>query len=355
MRSNLRSSFNLFSRVSLLALVVFLFAWFVWPGLKNQFSDIQVVSLDKQVLLGSIYKPNTLVISIDVTNPTRNTATTASKELNDSVAPTFYNSSSIPLRVDLRRVMFDEYPLESCSESNRSSTNPRVLSHFPKIVFFSCSNPETNFFFLLNENLEVVRQWTSNEKYSGVSTVRLVSENLSVFNINSLKTEFRIQDLAISDIDWAKKVKGMRQYYAVVYDHTRKVFYLEKSSGDTFHNEGGVYELQPSTGNRQLLIPRKSRLLYTRLVKDLDVSEDGRYLYVSIDWSTRGPGRSGFLIYDLVKRELVFEKSFEYHSKSLEIVALPGDRVLHVRSVYQANTKQYVAEQFSISDKRSLN
>jgi hypothetical protein len=98
---------------------------------------------------------------------------------------------------------------------------------------------------------------------------------------------------------------------ATIYLPDRRAFVTFDAEVTLLERSGGVYLLDPRSGQRDLLLPVSTTLLGGHWrVETLALAAGGRYLLLGHRFSFRGPGGVSFVAFDLAKRRTVYQERF---------------------------------------------
>jgi len=143
----------------------------------------------------------------------------------------------------------------------------------------------------------------------GASTDGLVLSSLEVWSPKSGAT---IVPAATRAIPSESRAVPLHSYWgAALYHPARKTFYVFDATVTLTTRQGGLYEINPSSGMKILVHRVVTTLLsgYDR-IEEMALTPDGRYLALAQRLSWRGPTDVSLAILDLSTNRLVFHERF---------------------------------------------
>lgn len=147
------------------------------------------------------------------------------------------------------------------------------------------------------------------QRLIGASAVGLVLSSLEVW---SPKTGETIMPAATRAIPSESRAVPLHAYTgAALYHPSRKTVYVFEANVTLTARQGGLFEINPSTGMKTLIHPVVSTPLkgFDR-IEAMAVTPDGRYLALAQRLSYRGPTEVSLTILDLSNNRLVFHERF---------------------------------------------
>lgn len=97
-------------------------------------------------------------------------------------------------------------------------------------------------------------------------------------------------------------------HYAAVYHASSGDYFTYDPSGTIFHDKGGLYRMNAASGASERLMSKSSSFLAPIDIRAIQIDASGRYLLLGEHWGSRGTNWVRFVIFDLEKRQRVFEE-----------------------------------------------
>jgi len=127
------------------------------------------------------------------------------------------------------------------------------------------------------------------------------------------------QGMVFSDLEVWSPATGATIRRGVRAEHFRSAHYLPmrdrflgfQADVTLLRSRGGLYLYGSESGERELVLPVDDSLTGYYEIADLAVLPGERWVLLGERFSTRGPGRARFEIFDLESRRIIFSEAFE--------------------------------------------
>jgi hypothetical protein len=110
---------------------------------------------------------------------------------------------------------------------------------------------------------------------------------------------------------WGELIPKYRFYTPIAFRVKTKDFLLFDAEVSLFTSKGGLYLFNPKNETKEL-VKKVERYFFKYLeVKDIAFSQNEKLAFLAQKWETRGPDGVSFAIFDLEKKQIVFEERLE--------------------------------------------
>jgi len=141
---------------------------------------------------------------------------------------------------------------------------------------------------------------------------------------------------------------GAESFYATYRLPGTELFLEFDAEVTFFRGKGGLYLHGLESGKRELVLPVDDRLTGYFEIQDISSLPGGRWILLSEIFTTRGPGKARFQIFDLDEHRIVFEEAFaeDHYVSRAKITMGPEGNVAF--SFLDATTGEYVVVHYLV-------
>ena len=226
-----------------------------------------------------------------------------------------------------------------CGASSQFECRHKVVSLKPRVDYCCCPNNlcTTETLIGLDNQEEMVWQRDLkryDEDIIGVSPQTLV---LSTLEVIDPKNGTILEPLITEpNRKWAKY--GFHQPIAAAFRRKTKDFILFDAEYSLFSTQGGLYLFNPKPEVKELIREGKQRFIRHLNVRNMAPSEDEKFAFLAQMWETRGYPHIEFAIFDLEKKQTIFEERLENDCSCSDPIIVVGKQG-HVAIYYRKNNK----------------
>jgi len=140
-----------------------------------------------------------------------------------------------------------------------------------------------------------------------------------------------------------------RFYTPIAFRVKTKDFLLFEAEVSLFTSKGGLYLFNPKNETKEL-VKKVERYFFKYLeVKDIAFSQNEKFAFLAQTWETRGPDGVSFAVFDLEKKQIVFEERLENACSCYEPFVVVGKNGNVAISYRNHNVHKHIVVHYVIS------